>query len=243
MPAFLVYFMYYIALVVVAAAVMEFLLLPIYIRLKNNKKYAPAKMAVKASMTFIAFALALHGILKLWTETRDINNLVTGTGMKTSILLPVGLFVCMVADVVLCVSFKYGMLLFLCGHICYIAYFIVIGGFSLLSLPFLVAGVAGMSLYFGRYTRKEGRMFFLYTIYGAVIMITLSTGIVLPVRLHEYGVLPALASVMLVVSDIMLGLNRLRKTRRIADLMYLGYYFTGQFFLGLSVFAPVMLGI
>ncbi len=235
--------MYYVALIVVAAAVMEFLLLPIYIRLKNNKKYVPAKMAVKGSMTLIALLFALAAVTTLYVRTGDINNLVTSSGMRTNFILPAGIFVCLVADVVLCVNFKLGMLLFLLGHMCYTAYFLSIGGFSWFSLLIFVPGVIAMSLYFGRYTKNEGKMFFLYTVYGIMITITLSTGLVLPITLHEYGVLPALAAVMLVVSDVMLGMNRLKTKKKIADLLYLGYYFTGQFFLGLSVFIPVMLGI
>ena len=235
--------MYYVALIVVAAAIMQFLLLPIYIRLKNNKKYLPAKMAVKGSMTLLAFLFALSAVITLYVRTGDIHNLTTASGMKTSFLLPAGLFVCLVADVVLCVSFKVGMMLFLLGHLCYTAYFIVIGGFSWFSLIIFVPGVIAMSMYFGQYTKNEGRMYFLYTIYGIMITITLSTGLVLPLTLHEYGVLPALAAVMLVVSDVMLGMNKLRTKKKIADLLYLGYYFTGQFFLALSVFIPVVLGI
>ena len=235
--------MYYVAIIAVAAAFMQFLLLPVYIRLKNRQRLIGIKIAVKGLMTFIAFCLALTAILVLYRRTGDIGNLVTETGMRTHVLLPVGLFVCMIADMVLCVNFPAGMFLFLLGHVCYSAYFIIIGGITWVSLPVFIGGVLGLSLGLLRHVRKDGNIFFLYTAYAVMITITLSTALVLPIKLREYGVLPAIAAILLVVSDIMLGLNKTRKAKVISDLMYLGYYFTGQFFLALSVFVPVMLGI
>ena len=235
--------MYYIAVIALAAALMQFLLLPVYIRLKNRQRYAVMKMAVKGLMTFIAFAFAAYAVFVLYRRSGNWSELVTETGMRTDILLPIGLFVCMIADVVLCVDFKIGMVMFLAGHICYSAYFIRIGGITWVSLPIFIGGIAGIGIGLLRHVRREGKVFVLYTAYAVMITITLSTALVLPFKLREYGVLPAIAAVLLVVSDIMLGLNRVRKTKVIADLMYLGYYFTGQFILALSVFIPTVLGI
>ena len=39
--------MYYFAYIAVGAVIMEFLLLPIYIRLKHRQKYAPLKIFLK----------------------------------------------------------------------------------------------------------------------------------------------------------------------------------------------------
>jgi uncharacterized membrane protein YhhN len=235
--------MYYVALIAVASSLMQFLLLPVYIRLKKRQKYLPLKMTIKGLMTFIAFGFALYAVLVIRHRTGSFFNLVTESGMKTHILLPIGLFVCMVADVVLCVEFKIGMLMFLAGHICYSAYFLIIGGFNPVSVVIFVISAAAITLYFSRYTRKEGKMFILYTVYGIMISITLSTGLMLPFSIREYGVMPAISSVLLVVSDIMLGMNKVRKTTIISDLQYLGYYFSGQFVLALSVFVPAVLGV
>jgi uncharacterized membrane protein YhhN len=80
-----------------------------------------------------------------------------------------------------------------------------------------------------------------YYVYAITIDCTLSLGIVLPFSIGPYGVLPALAAILLVISDYMLAANRLSGRKAWSDLMYLSYYFTGQFFLSLSVYIPVML--
>lgn len=235
--------MYYVSAIIIAAAFMQFFLLPMYIRLKNRERFKPLKMAIKGFMTLIAFGFALFAVWRLYQQSGDITKLSTPMGFKTNIMLPIGLLVCAIADVVLCVNFPVGMLCFLAGHICYITYFIKLAGFSWYSLIPLVVGIGGIYKAFKKHSKTSGKMWPLYMIYGSVIMTTLSQGIILPLRIGAYGVAPAIAVILLVVSDIMLGINKLNSRKVLTDLMYLGYYFMGQFFLALSVFIPVTLGV
>ena len=235
--------MYYVAAITIAAAFMQFFLLPMYIRLKNRERFKPLKITIKGFMTLIAFGFATFAVIRLFEQTGSLSNLSTATGFRTNIMLPVGLLVCTVADILLCINFPVGMLCFLAGHICYITYFIMLAGFSWYSLIPFVVGVAGIYKGFRKHSRSSGKMWPLYMLYGTVIMTTLSLGIILPLKIGAYGVTPAIAVILLVVSDIMLGINKVHGRKVLTDLMYLGYYFMGQFILAMSVFVPVTLGV
>ena len=235
--------MYYFAFIAFGAAMMQFLLLPIYIRLKNKQRFAPLKIAIKGCMTLIAVCFCAYGIFKLYSVTGDFKNLVTPAGYQTNLFVLIGLCICMVADIMLVICFPVGMLLFLCGHICYITYFLKIAPFSPISIIIFVIASIIACFYYGRFRDKMGKLMVAYYVYGFVIIGTLSLGLMLPFTLGPYGVVPAIAAVLLVISDFMLAINKIYKRKVLSDLMYLGYYFTGQFFLGLSVFVPIVFNL
>lgn len=235
--------MYYLACVVLAVTVMEFLLLPIYIRFKRSERHRPLMITLKGCMTLIAVLFCGTGIYRIYERTGSLFNLTTANGFHTDILVLIGLFVCMIADMVLSIRFKYGMIAFLVGHLCYIAYFIRIAPVNPLSVPVFVVLLIGTYMYFSRLKDNMGGLRIAFYIYGTVILITFSLGIMLPFSLGPYGVFPAIAAVLLVISDFMLALNTVYRKKILADLLYLGYYFTGQFFLALSVFLPVFLDL
>ena len=235
--------MYYFAYIAVGAVIMEFLLLPIYIRLKHRQKYAPLKIFLKGCMTLIPVVFCASGILKLHARTGDWHNLVSGTGYQTSLFVLFGLTICLIADVLLVINFPVGMLFFLAGHICYIAYFLTIGGFNPVSIAAFLIGIALAYRYYSRFKDAMGKLWPAYYLYGITIITTLSLGIMLPFALGPYGILPALAACLTVISDFMLAANRISGRKPWSDLMYLSYYLTGQFFMSLSVFIPVMLNL
>ena len=231
--------MYYFAAIILADAVMQFLLLPLYIRLKHKMRFAPLKITIKGFMTFIAVAFCACGIYMLYVQTHDIHNLVSATGFHTDIMVLIGLCICMLADVMLVIYFPVGMLMFLAGHICYIIYFLRLAPFNTVSLVIMAGPAIIAGSYFSKYKEKMGRLLPAFYVYGAVILCTFSIGILLPFSIGPYGVIPAISAVMLVISDFMLAANKFVAKNTFSDLMYLGYYFSGQFFLAMSVFVPV----
>ncbi|MBR5967442.1 MAG: lysoplasmalogenase [Lachnospiraceae bacterium] len=235
--------MYYFAYIAVGAVLMEFLLLPIYIRLKNRQKYAPLKIFLKGCMTFIPVVFCAWGVLKLYSVTKDWHNLVSPTGFRTSFYVLLGLTICLVADVLLVINFSVGMMFFLAGHICYILYFLTIASFNPISIALFIIGIVLAYRYYSRFKEAMGKLWPAYYLYAITIMTTLSLGIMLPFDLGPYGILPALAACLTVISDFMLAANRISGRKPWSDLMYLSYYFTGQFFMSLSVFIPVMLNL
>lgn len=235
--------MYYIACIAVGAAIVQFLLLPIYIRLKHMTKFKPLMLVVKGSMTLIAFLFCAFGIFTLYSRTGDINNLVTPKGYHTNLLVMIGLFICIFADVMLSIKFVIGMVLFLLGHLCYISYFLTIAPFNPISIIIFIIPCVLSILYFKRFKANMGKLAPAYYVYGVVILCTFSIGIMLPFSLGPYGVVTAIAAVLLVISDYMLALNNVHKKKVLSDLMYLGYYFMGQFFMALSVFIPIILDL
>lgn len=222
---------------------MQFLLLPMYIRLKHNNRYTPLKIAIKGSMTLIAVLFCGYGFLRIYREFGQINNVCFPSGFRTSPFILAGLVICMLADIVLVLYFPLGMLLFLIGHICYITCFLQIAPFNPVSIPVFAVASFITYRYFKRFSREMGKLKFGYIIYGLVILSTFSIAIMLPFSIGSYGVIPAISSVLLVISDIMLAVNKLAGHKHFSDLLYLGYYFTGQYFLALSIFIPVCLKI
>lgn len=231
--------MYYFAYIILGSAIMQFLLLPFYIRLKHNNKFIPLKITIKACMTLIAVVFCAFGIFRLYNITGDLGSLVLPSGFRTHILILIGLSICTVADVFLVINFNVGMVCFLIGHICYILYFLKLAPFSPISIPIYVVTSVITYFVYSRYKNNIGKLWPAYTVYGLVIIGTFSIAIMLPFSIGPYGIIPAIAALLLVISDFMLALNKLSRKKVLSDLMYLGYYFMGQYFLALSVYIPV----
>ncbi len=231
------------AISIVSLIIMELVLLPLYVRYKR-KKYKPwLKRAIKGSMTLISFAFCLAAIIKLHSEQGGWFGLRTGTGFETNILVAVALFVCAVADVTLTVNLVAGGLLFWLGHALYISYFLTLARPQYVCVGLIIVPAFFAYKYFAKYTANIGRIKYGMYIYGITILGTFSLGIVLPYTLGSYGWLPAIAATLLVISDYMLATNSVSKSKVMDDLIYLGFYFSGQFVMALSVFLPVYLGL
>lgn len=235
--------MYLISVLVICAAVMQFLLLPLYVRMKRRQYNQKIRLFIKGSMTFVAVIVCAAGILRIYSLSGSFASLTLESGYQTNLWVLAAIFICMIADVVLGINFALGMGVFLLGHICYIMYFITIAPFNPASIIIFIVPAGIAFRFFSRYKKEMGGLWPAYYTYGTVILITLSLGLTLPFSIGSYGILPALASAMLVISDYMLALNTILKKKLLHDLIYLGYYFTGQFIMAISVFIPAFLNL
>ncbi len=232
-----------IAITIVSLVIMELVLLPLYVRYKK-KKYKPwLKRAIKGTMTLISFAFCLAAIIRLHNEQGGWFGLKTAAGFETNILVAAALFVCAVADVALTVNLVAGGLLFWLGHALYITYFLTLATPQYVCAGLIIVPAFFAYKFFAKHTATMGRIKYGMYLYGITILGTFSLGVVLPYTLGSYGWLPAIASTLLVISDYMLATNSVSKSGVMDDLIYLGFYFSGQFVMALSVFLPVFLGL
>ncbi|MBP5159589.1 MAG: hypothetical protein ILP10_04755 [Lachnospiraceae bacterium] len=232
-----------IAVSIIFLIIMELVLLPLYVRYKKRKYKPWLKRAIKGTMTLISFAFCLAAILKLHNEQGGWFGLKTAAGFETNILVAAALFVCAVADVVLTINLAAGGVLFLLGHVCYISYFLTLARPQYVCVGLIIVPAFFAYKYFAKYTADIGMIKYGMYMYGITILGTFSLGIVLPYTLGGYGWLPAIASTLLVISDFMLATNSVTKAKVMDDLIYLGFYFSGQYVMALSVFYPVFLNL
>ena len=108
------------------------------------------------------------------------------------------------------------------------------------SIIIFIVMCCAAAIFYGRDKDKMGKLLVPFYVYGTVIVGTFSIGIMLPFTIGPYGVVPAISAVLLVISDFMLAINKINKRKVLSDMLYLGYYFTGQFFMALSVFVPIV---
>ncbi len=237
-----------IAISLAGSLLMLFILMPLYIYMKRKrfrnesknaqlKKYDAMSLTVKGSATGVAVLFCFLGVLR----AQRLTAAELPQGFETNWWIFVGLLICMAADVLLGIHFVTGMLAFLAGHICYIVYFLTIGSFQWISLPVLFLAVLLVFAFFSKYRNKAQGNPLCYLLYGIVILTTISVGIFLPLSIGEYGLLPAMAAVMLVVSDYMLAYMLVFKVTPIMDTVSLGFYYGGQYVMAMSVFLPAFL--
>ncbi len=211
---------------------MIFILMPCYLSFKRRGRNKNLGLLVKGATTLIAVILSYLGYWKAMTST--ITNSLPASFYSRSLLI--GLTICLFADVLLGIQIYIGGFLFFLGHIAYIIYFIKLGGFPIICIP-MVSIFTGTALcYFYRFSARLGKERYLYFLYGLIIFTTLSLGLTLPVTIGIIGYPFALASVLLVVSDILLARNTLYKETSLSDTVTLLYYFSGQLLLALTIY-------
>lgn len=203
---------------------MIFILMPCYLSLKRSGRNKKLRLAVKGATTLIAVVLSYIGYWKAMST--DVMDNLPALFFSRSVL--VGLTICLFADVLLGIQAYIGGVLFFLGHIAYIVYFIELGGFPIICIP-MISIFAGIALcYFYRFSARLGKEKYLYCIYGLTIFTSLSLGLTLPFTFGILGYPLALASVLLVVSDILLARNTLYKETSLSDTVAILYYFSGQ---------------
>ncbi len=234
--------MYTIAYSFLGIIGMIFLQLPLYIYYKRKDKEKDADrmsaraILLKGSITLVA---VLFGGAAWYAFAAEKT---TPPGWFVFSFWPViGLIVCMLADIILEIAFLAGMGLFFLGHICYILYFIQIADISLQSVFLFILTESIMVTYFLRFRKKLGRTTPAYLLYGSLILVTFSIGAMLPFTAGESGLLPAMAAVMLVISDYMLAYQIIVKRSDFREVVLLGFYWGGQFLMAMSIFYPVFL--
>ncbi len=231
--------MYTIAASLLGIILMIFIVLPLYIFFKRSKKEGSAKIAVilKGSITLIALLYCVAGWQRAGAETDGS----TLPWFMNSFWPVAGLLLCLAADVLLEIVFFAGMGLFFLGHVCYILFFIQIGKVSMAAIPVFLILETVMVLYFWQYHKKLGKSTIAYMLYGSLILVTFSFGIFLPFTAGEMGVLPAMAAVLLVISDYMLAYQIIVKKSEFREVVLLGFYWAGQYCMAMSLFLPVYL--
>jgi hypothetical protein len=68
------------------------------------------------------------------------------------------------------------------------------------------------------------------------ILATLALGLLLPYTFGLYGILPAIASLLLVVSDFCLARNKLFEETKFTRLLALSLYFGGQYMMAMTLY-------
>lgn len=211
---------------------MIFILMPCYLSLKRSGRNKNLKLTVKGATTLIAVILSYIGYWKAMTT--DVTNHLPESFFSRSVLI--GLTICLFADVLLGVQVYIGGTLFFLGHIAYIVYFIMLGGFPLICIP-MISIFTGIALcYFYRFSARLGKEKYLYCVYGLTIFTSLSLGLTLPFTIGILGYPLALASVLLVVSDVLLARNTLYKETSLSDTVAILYYYSGQLLLALTIY-------
>ena len=157
---------------------------------------------------------------------------------RYQIFIIAGLFFSILGDTFLIFSdkyFKYGLIAFLIGHICYIIAFAVSAGFHFTFWIFLPITTIGIS-YLRMILKHTGKMTIPVIIYIIIIMIMGWTAI------ERYHILPtmgtslaAFGAIFFIISDAVLALNKFRKPFLSAELIILITYFSAQWLLAVSV--------
>lgn len=233
--------MYKLAVIVGGMLLMLFILMPMYIwckrkQLRDKHHNNAVTLTIKGAATAVAVVYCATAMYTYYNNADKIYP----EWFTTNPLILIGLIICMAADVVLGIKFIIGMGLFFLGHICYITYFIVIGGFNPVSFLIFIPLGALLFLYFRKRRDKvDKNQVWAYYGYGLTILATFSIGIMLPFSIGEAGMFPAIGAAMLVVSDYMLAYLLLVKMTPLADAISLGFYYGGQFMMAMSVFIPV----
>ena len=182
------------------------------------------RTCVKCAGSLIAAAIAVCGAL----HTPDC----------AARLVALGLLVCVIADAAIVSSLFAGMAVFLIGHLCYLGAFLHLASFSAYSLiPFAVFCIGIIAAQSGKVQKtKKGAVYFV--IYGAVLLFTLSTSLLLPSRTGLRGVAAAAGMLLFVISDYLIAAKIFPQNRIRRDAVIMGLYYAALLLLSLVALQP-----
>jgi uncharacterized membrane protein YhhN len=227
-----------IILAIIGAFLILFVLVPVYVTFSKQPKYKISCIAIKALTTGISFVFALIGFLTL-------NKLPNINGNEYQIPSPywalIGLGLCLIADVFLCINLVAGGVFFFLGHLAYIAFFLSLGGFHTVSIIIYTLLCVATLCYFYRYTAILKRYHLLFVLYAMTILATVTLGLLLPYTYDLYGFLPACASLLLVASDFLLARNKLLEETPLSRIVALNCYFMGQYLMAMTLYIAAFL--
>ncbi len=205
------------------------IIMPIRFRLMKGGDDTPFTFVLKGFPTACAAALACYAALCM-------------NPAPYARWMALGLFICLVADVVLGIRFVVGGFLFLCGHICYI---LALMGQQSLSVWNAIIFIVAMVVLQGFLLFYRKRMNDKLLAYGVCIYATALAGLLataLPLPFLGSGPRPLLAAIgalLFVLSDATLCDNMVNNRPVLNQYISLGIYYTAQFLLGLSVLPVV----
>lgn len=209
-----------------------FMLTPYYYLLSQLKLNQKKATFIKGLNTLISFLFCIVGLLRLQNCSHT---------MFSSFFcwfLVSGMLLCVFADITLEYNVLIGGILFFLGHLCYLLFFITIAPFHNVSM--LIATLLAVLLLclFYPFTPRMEPLTYPIMAYGLLLCISLSIGILLPFSLKQFGILPAIAILLLVISDILLAIYHFVIDRAIVRKWALYTYFVGQYLMAMTFFLP-----
>ena len=157
-------------------------------------------------------------------------------GINYSSLIIAGLFLSMFGDIFLMFSEKYfipGLIAFLLAHLVYIAAFISVDGihYSWISFIFLITGI----LIFKLLNKKLGKLQIPVALYISAIAIMAWQSWELCLSTGSYGFgLAAVGTILFLISDFALSVNKFLKPLNFAQFIILPTYFFAQWLIASS---------
>ena len=195
-----------------------------YFRQRKQYKDNAKALTVKASCTFIPVLLCLYA-------------LILKNSSFEKWLLFAGVFLCMVADVVIGIHFVGGMLTFLVAHLFFIAYYLTLAPFNGISLVIFIVLYAGVVKLFWRYIPSLGSRFVPFAVYSAVLALMFSIAFMLPWSLKNAGaVCIAVGAGLFVLSDSLLAGNTFGAVTVMKDHLVMYLYYPAVYLLAISAF-------
>lgn len=151
------------------------------------------------------------------------------------LFLFIGMLLCAVGDIVLEIRFLRGGILFLAGHLVYVASFIYIGGgFNIVALSvYVVLAIAGVILTLKKLGKKYRAALLAYNF---VISATFALSISLIFTFKPENMILGIGACFLVISDWLLARNKVYKTGYYWSLLSLVFYFGGQILISIYPF-------
>ena len=195
-----------------------------YFRQRKQYKDNAKALTVKASCTFIPVLLCFYA-------------LILKNSSSEKWLLFAGVFLCMVADVVIGIHFVGGMLTFLVAHLFFIAYYLTLAPFNGISLVIFIVLCAGVVKLFWRYIPSFGSRLVPFAVYSAVLALMFSIAFMLPWSLKNTGaVCIAVGAGLFVLSDSLLAGNTFGAVTVMKDHLVMYLYYPAVYLLAISAF-------
>jgi len=213
--------------VIAALYILDLLLIvPLYTKKKYDHSTRRNKLTVKGIAIGIPFVALLYGTLY---------SLVAQSDAPIICMLPLGMFLCAIGDIILEIRFFKGGCFFLAGHLIYvIAVYGLFNAVSWITLAaFVILSATGTFITITKLDKKYRVPLLLYNI---VISASFALGITLVIGWSLPGTPVGAGLMLLVVSDWLLARNKLYGSNFKRSLISLVCYFGGQILISSLVF-------
>lgn len=222
----------------IGVGIVLLVLTPCYIHLSSRPNHKLLTIIVKGLTTGVAFFFALYGYWQL-EQIEPTTQILATFRHNYWLLIAIGL--CLLADIALRIHMVFGGVLFFFGHVAFIVFFLTLAKFHPASiLLFTVLCISGLC-YFYRYLPRMEGLEILLALYGCVISASTSLGILLPLSIGIYGIIPAISISLIFISDILWARNKMIEENILTRTFALLYYFGGQFFMAMTYYLPSIL--
>lgn len=224
--------MLYVTLAIIGFIIILCILTPNYYLLSQLKINPKKSTIFKGLNTTISLLFCVAGLIRLLNDSHTVFSSIFCW------ILAVGMLLCVFADIFLEYYVMAGGILFFLGHLCYLLFFIIIGRFYNVSMFIATLSAVLLLNIFYPFTPRMKPLTYPIMVYGLLLCISFSIGILLPFSLGTLGILPALAIFLLVVSDILLAVYHFVIDRAIIRKWALYTYFIGQYLMAMAVYLP-----